>query len=59
MTKSENCHESDIYVTRISVIFIHALGFLFLPKNLAPAAGNISNFIFLRGDFIDEQTLKK
>lgn len=39
--------ESDIYVTRISVIFIYALGFLFLPKNLAPAAGNVSNFIFL------------
>lgn len=62
MIKFENCHwqlnstgsESDmnliifVYVTRISVIFIYALGFLFLPENLTPAAGNISNFIFLR-----------
>lgn len=60
MIKFENCHwqlnstgsESDIdmiifvYVTRISVIFIYALGFLFSQKNLTSAAGNISNFLF-------------
>lgn len=74
MIKFENCHwqlnstgsESDIdviifvYVTRISVIFIYALGFLFSPKK-----SNFSSwqyfkfFIFGFGDFIDELPLKK
>lgn len=74
MIKFENCQwqlnstgsESDIdmiifvYVTRISVIFIYALGFLFPPKK-----SNFSSwqyfkfFIFGFGDFIDELPLKK